>query len=61
MRCERNGRFIKTQKEEALDFIHTLPESAATLDILESHLVKQQLEKGLSDVEAGRVLPNDEW
>lgn len=49
-----------TPKQAALDFIHTLPESADTLDILESLLVKQQIEKGLADAESGRVISNDE-
>jgi len=51
---------MNSQKQEALDFIHTLPESATTLDILESLLVKQQIEKGLADVESGRIITHDE-
>ncbi len=51
---------MNTKKQEILDYIHSLPETMTTLDIIESLLVKQQIEKGLADVDAGYVITNEE-
>ena len=51
---------MSSKKQEAIDFIQTMPNTASTHDILESLLIKEQIEKGLSDVENGRVISHDE-
>lgn len=51
---------MNTKKQEALNLIQNLPDSASTEDILESLIVKQQIEKGLADAEQGRTISNEE-
>ncbi len=36
---------MSSKKQEAIDFIHKLPETSSTQDILESLLIKEQIEK----------------
>ena len=43
-------------KEEAIALIRQLPDSVTTAEILEDLLFKMQVERGLRDVEEGRVI-----
>ncbi|TKB76224.1 MAG: hypothetical protein E8D45_06585 [Nitrospira sp.] len=47
-------------KAEALELIKKLPDDVSTGTIMEELFFKQQVEKGLQDVTAGRVLTHDE-
>ena len=46
-------------KDEALELIRRLPETVTTADILDELLFKEQVERGLRDVAAGRTLNHD--
>ena len=50
----------RTPKQIALRMIERMPESATFDDFMEGLAVCQQIEEGLADVEAGRVVPHDE-
>ena len=43
-------------RDEAIDIIRRLPSDSTTQDILEELLFKAQVDEGLKDIEAGRVL-----
>jgi predicted transcriptional regulator len=43
-------------RDQALDIIRRLPSDSSTHDILEELLFKAQVDEGLRDIEAGRVL-----
>ena len=47
-------------KTEALELIKKLPEDVTTIGIMEELFFKQQVEKGLLDVDEGRVLSHEE-
>ena len=47
-------------KAEALELIKKLPEDVTTIGIMEVLFFKQQVEKGLLDVDEGRVLSQEE-
>ena len=47
-------------KEEALNLIQNMPDTATTADILEKLHFKEQVERGIRDVEAGRTLSHQE-
>jgi hypothetical protein len=47
-------------KEEAIDMIRRLPETATTADILDELYFKEQIERGLVDVVEGRTISHQE-
>lgn len=47
-------------KEEALELIRKLPDTATTVDILDELLFKEQVDRGLRDVEEGRTISHEE-
>ena len=47
-------------KKEAVELIERLPDTATTADILDELYFKEQVEKGLRDVEAGRTITHEE-
>ncbi|MBI3269711.1 MAG: hypothetical protein HYZ53_11865 [Planctomycetes bacterium] len=47
---------MKSVKHEVIDLIRRLPDEATAADILERIYFMQQVESGMRDVEAGRVL-----
>jgi predicted transcriptional regulator len=47
-------------KQEVLKVLDTLPEDASLEDIQYHLYVLQRIERGRQDVEAGRVIPQDE-
>jgi predicted transcriptional regulator len=51
---------MATAKQEVLKVLDTLPEDASLEDIQYHLYVLQRIERGRQDVEAGRVIPNDE-
>lgn len=51
---------MRTNKKEAIDLIETMPDDSSILDIVETLLLKEQVQKGLDDVEAGRVISHEE-
>lgn len=48
------------EKTEALELIRKLPDNVTTDAIMEELYFKQQVDKGLQDVAAGRVLTHQE-
>ena len=51
---------MKTAKDEVRDLLQHLPEDASFDDIQYHIYVRQKIEQGLADVEAGRVVSHDE-
>lgn len=51
---------MATAKQEVLKVLDTLPEDASLEDIQYHLYVLQRIERGRQDVEAGRVIPQDE-
>jgi predicted transcriptional regulator len=47
-------------KEEALDLIRRMPDTATTADILDELYFKEQVERGLRDVAEGRTISHSE-
>lgn len=47
-------------KQEAIELIQKLPETATTADILEELYFKEQVDRGLRDVVEGRVMSHKE-
>ena len=47
-------------KEEALELIRRMPDTATTADILEELYFKEQVERGLRDVVEGRTISHQE-
>ena len=47
-------------KQEALELIKRMPDSATTSDILDEFYFKEQVERGLRDVTEGRVTSHQE-
>lgn len=47
-------------KEESIHLIQSLPESVTWDDIIYEMYVKKKIEKGLKDIEEGRVVPHEE-
>lgn len=58
-RCRKGGE-KKSVKEEVIDMLRRLPDDI-TLEDIQYHLyVRQLVEEGIRDVEAGRVIPHEE-
>lgn len=47
-------------KQEALELIERMPDSATTSDIMDELYFKEQVERGLRDVMEGRVMSHTE-
>lgn len=47
-------------RDEARRLVEQLPEHASWDDLMYEIYVRQAIEKGLADVEAGRIIPHDE-
>ena len=47
-------------KQEALELIQWMPDTATTADIMEELYFKEQVELGLRDVAEGRTISNEE-
>lgn len=47
-------------KKQILERIQGLPENASTADIMEELFFREQVEKGLQDIQEGRVLTHEE-
>ncbi len=47
-------------KEEARQLVERLPDTATWDDLMEEIYVRQAVERGLRDVEAGRILTTDQ-
>lgn len=51
---------MASAKEAARQIIEHLPEQATWDDIMYELYIKQKIEEGLADVEAGRTVPHEE-
>ena len=51
---------MSTAKEAARQIIDHLPEQASWDDIMYELYVKQKIEEGLDDIEAGRTIPHEQ-
>ena len=51
---------MQSAKQAAKAIIDQLPEQASWDDIMYELYVKQKIEEGLADIEAGRTLPHDQ-
>lgn len=51
---------MASAKEAARQIIEHLPEQATWDDIMYELYVKQKIEEGLTDIEAGRTIPHEE-
>lgn len=49
-----------TAKQAARDLIERLPDEAGWDDIMYEMYVRQKIEEGLNDIEAGRVIPHED-
>jgi predicted transcriptional regulator len=47
-------------KEEALELIRRMPDTATTADILDELYFKEQVDRGLQDVAEGRTISHQE-
>lgn len=48
-------------KQEAVDLIQRMPDTATTADILDELFFKEQIERGLQDVAEGRTISHAEF
>ena len=51
---------MQTAKDQVRELLEVLPEDASYEDIQYHIYVRQQIERGLADAEAGRVVSHDE-
>ncbi len=51
---------MSTAKQAAREIIDHLPEQASWNDIMYELYVKQKIEEGLADIEAGRTIPHEQ-
>ena len=51
---------MATPKQAAKDLIEHLPDQASWNDIMYELYVKQKIEEGLADIEAGRTIPHEQ-
>jgi predicted transcriptional regulator len=47
-------------KQRALEAVRALPETATFEDVMERLLFLAKIDRGLADVEAGRVIPHEQ-
>lgn len=57
---ERLDTQMGIAKQEAIELIQKLPETATTSDILDELYFKEQVDRGLRDVVEGRVISHRE-
>ncbi len=50
----------KTVKEQALDIIETLPDTSSWDDVMYRLYVRESIDKGIADADAGKVRPVEE-
>lgn len=55
-----NDFSMSSIKEESIHLIQSLPDSVTWDDIIYEMYVKKKIEKGLKDIEEGRVVPHEE-
>jgi translation initiation factor RLI1 len=55
-----NRTMPATLKEEVIDLIRKLPDDATLTDIVEELYVRQKIEKGIAQLDAGESLSTDE-
>lgn len=51
---------MQTAKDQVRELLESLPEDASYEDIQYHIYVRQQVERGVADAEAGRVIPHEE-
>ena len=51
---------MTTPKQSAKQLVEQLPEQASWDDIMYELYVKQKIEEGLADIEAGRTIPHEQ-
>jgi predicted transcriptional regulator len=51
---------MATPKQAAKELIDHLPDQASWNDIMYELYVKQKIEEGLADIEAGRTIPHEQ-
>lgn len=51
---------METAKEQVQEILETLPDDASLEDIQYHIYVRQKIEQGIDDVEAGRVISHEE-
>ena len=51
---------MSIEKQEAIQLVQKLPDTATTSDILEELYFKEQVDRGLRDVVEGRVISHKE-
>jgi hypothetical protein len=51
---------METAKEQVQEILETLPDDASLEDIQYHIYVRQRIEQGIDDVEAGRVISHEE-
>lgn len=51
---------MKSEKDEILKFIQSLPDDVTTVDVLEELYFNQQVEKGMMDIVEGRVISHED-
>lgn len=67
LRCGEEGRiertlesFPMTEKQEAIQAIEKLPDSATLEDIMAELYFREKVDRGLRDIEQGRVVSHEE-
>lgn len=51
---------LMSAKENAIKVIQNLPENASTEEILEALCIHEKIERGLEDLDAGRVISHED-
>lgn len=51
---------MQTAKDQVRELLESLPEDASYEDIQYHIYVRQQVERGVADAEAGRLIPHEE-
>jgi predicted transcriptional regulator len=54
------NHLMRSAKDAARQIIEHLPDQATWDDIMYELYVKQKIEEGLADIEAGRTIPHEE-
>ncbi len=52
---------MKTAKEEVKELLEQLPETASLEDIQYHIYIRQKIDRGLADIEAGRTISEEEF
>ena len=51
---------MKTAKEQTLEVLNNLPDTAELEEIIQSLYIRLKFEKGIRDIEEGRGVPHEE-